>query len=216
MNNSGKFFIGIDVQYRRDCPYAVFNDSLQMIDSGWIPSNTSNSEFILSVCSKYPNSYVGIDCPRMPLTKLREWYWKRNRWQKRTNQKGFGRHCEVVVKAHNIANPQWTPLIDQVPEWMEIGFFLFNEIQSKSLVYEVFPSASYSLLKNEMQLSCSLSFNNFQQGPKDMLDAVIAVITVYEFIYGRGCEVGGGDGLGTIVLPRPIPDPKPDVFDWPV
>jgi hypothetical protein len=29
-------------------------------------------------------------------------------------------------------------------------------------------------------------------------------VSVREFIAGRGVEVGGGDGLGTIVLPRPL------------
>ena len=37
-----------------------------------------------------------------------------------------------------------------------------------------------------------------------------------QVVEGRGSEVGGGDGLGTIVLPRPIPDPVVDeVTRWP-
>ena len=42
-----------------------------------------------------------------------------------------------------------------------------------------------------------------------------AAFTVREFLAGRGAEVGGGDGLGTIVLPRPIPDPISAVLHWP-
>ncbi len=82
-------------------------------------------------------------------------------------------------------------------------------------VYEVFPSASYNILQTVPEISCSLSFENFRPGPKDMLDAVIAAVTVFEFIKGRGCEVGGGDGLGTIILPRPIPNSKLEVLHWP-
>ena len=53
-------------------------------------------------------------------------------------------------------------------------------------------------------------------GPKDMLDAWVAAATVREFVEGRGAEVGGGDGLGTIVLPRPIREPAIDeVMRWP-
>ena len=48
-----------------------------------------------------------------------------------------------------------------------------------------------------------------------MLDAAIAAVTVKEFNERRGVEVGGGDGLGTIILPRPIPNPKAGVSVWP-
>jgi len=56
----------------------------------------------------------------------------------------------------------------------------------------------------------------FLQGPKDMLDAVVAALTGFEFLEGRGQEVGGGDGLGTIVLPRPISGDISEVMRWPV
>lgn len=55
----------------------------------------------------------------------------------------------------------------------------------------------------------------FNVGPKDMLDAVVAALTAMEFRQGRGQEVGGGDGLGTIVLPRPIISPIAAVMKWP-
>lgn len=215
MSSGEKHFIGIDVQSNRDCPYAVFNETLQMVDSGWIPSKTFSGDMIADICSKYPNSYVGLDCPRMPLPELREWYWVKGRWEKRTTQVGHGRHCEVVIKAHNIANPQWTPLADKAPDWMRIGFSLFKEFGARCQVFESFPSASYHMLQTVPEVVCSMSFDQFRPGPKDMLDAVIAAISVFEFINGRGCEVGGGDGLGTIILPRPILNPKKEVLQWP-
>ncbi len=56
---------------------------------------------------------------------------------------------------------------------------------------------------------------DFRPGPEDMLDSIVAAFTVREFWEGRGCEVGGGDGLGTIVLPRPAPDEPKRVHAWP-
>jgi hypothetical protein len=39
---------------------------------------------------------------------------------------------------------------------------------------------------------------------------------VKEFVEGRGSEVGGRDGLGSIVLPRPLPEPViNEVLLWP-
>ena len=40
-----------------------------------------------------------------------------------------------------------------------------------------------------------------------MLDAWVAAATVREFEEGRGTAVGGGDDLGKIILPRPLPEP---------
>jgi hypothetical protein len=49
-----------------------------------------------------------------------------------------------------------------------------------------------------------------------MLDAWVAAATVKEFVEGRGTEVGDGDGLGTIILPRPLPGPViKEVLVWP-
>jgi hypothetical protein len=59
-------------------------------------------------------------------------------------------------------------------------------------------------------------FSACKPGPKDMLDAWIAAATVREFVEGRGTEVGGGDGLGTIILPRLLPEPViKEVLEWP-
>jgi hypothetical protein len=70
---------------------------------------------------------VGIDAPRMPLTSKRPWYWSsaNRKWTPRKAQKGYGRHCEVVISAYRLANPQWTPLEQDAPEWMKLGFKFF-------------------------------------------------------------------------------------------
>jgi predicted nuclease with RNAse H fold len=149
---------------------------------------------------------IGIDAPRIALNKPREFYWQGNEWRKRRSaDKGRGRHCEVVLKALNIANPQWTPLANKAPPWMQLGFDLFEALQDSEFVFEVFPSASYFMLRDRKQPRVSIHFANFVYGPKDMLDACIAALTVHEYVNGRGCEVGGGDGMGTIVLPTELP-----------
>jgi hypothetical protein len=86
---------------------------------------------------------------------------------------------------------------------MGLGFLIYKSLKDFPLVYEVFPSASYKMLEKE-NLAYELCLNNFTGGVKDMLDASVAAVTVYEFVTGRGCEVGGGDGSGTIILPRKI------------
>jgi hypothetical protein len=49
-----------------------------------------------------------------------------------------------------------------------------------------------------------------------MLDAWVAAVTVREFVNGKGTEIGGGDGFGTIILPRPLSDPViNEVLEWP-
>jgi hypothetical protein len=99
---------------------------------------------------------------------------------------------------------------------MNVGFDLFKKLEPLGQTYEVFPSASYRQLKEDRETRISLSFAAFAHGPKDMLDACVAAATTREFCLGRGTEVGGGDGLGTIVLPRPIGDiPHRSFFSWP-
>ena len=54
------------------------------------------------------------------------------------------------------------------------------------------------------------------KGPKDMVDACISAMTVYEFVHGRGTEVGNGDGLGSIILPHQLKDVKSyEILYWP-
>jgi hypothetical protein len=51
-----------------------------------------------------------------------------------------------------------------------------------------------------------ICLKGFKPGVKDMLDASVAAVTVKNYIEGRGSEVGGKDGLGSIILPRKIKD----------
>jgi len=211
------FHIGIDIQIRRNCCYAVIDDTGILIDSGWFSNTELDAVDLLKRWLKSGQIYVGIDAPRMPLVSKREWYWSgaKRKWNRRKTQKGNGRHCEVVISAHRLANPQWTPLEQDAPEWMQLGFNLYSALEGQAIVYEVFPTASYALLQGNPDVRIEADFSACKPGPKDMLDAWVAVVTVLEFVEGRGSEVGGGDGLGTIILPRPIPNLINEVLKWP-
>jgi predicted nuclease with RNAse H fold len=100
---------------------------------------------------------------------------------------------------------------------MKLGFDLFAAIENIVRVHEVFPTASYALLKDVKDVRITADFSACNPGPKDMLDAWVAAATVREFLEGRGCEVGGGDGMGSIILPRPLPKPIiKEVLTWPM
>jgi hypothetical protein len=98
---------------------------------------------------------------------------------------------------------------------MQLGFELFEELGRDFSVYEVFPSASYAMFSGDSSAQMKVLLGGFAPGPKDMLDAYVAAATTREFIQGRGSEVGGGDGLGSIILPRPISNPIAGVLTWP-
>ena len=159
---------------------------------------------------------VGIDSPDRPMPRKRRWFWNRahEEWRPRTTQKGWGRHSELVLAVLRLANPQWTPPPSKAPDWMKVGFAIFKELRGAyPHVHEVFPSASYSMLRDAPEVRLKIRFTDFVDGPKDMLDACVSAVTVREYVLGRGCAVGGGDGLGKIILPRPVPDHS--VLRWP-
>ncbi len=202
-----KYFAGVDVQISRGCSYYILDNNKNFITSGWIKENIplSFQKLFLNISNNQLNTIViGIDAPRMPIKKLRTRYFDktRNIWVEKPKMSN-GRECEVLIKSNNLANPQWTRTNAESPKWMQLGFKIFSELKDFPYVYEVFPSASYRMLEKE-KLKYELCLNNFVSGVKDMLDASVAAITVYEFISGRGCEVGGDDGLGTIILPRNV------------
>lgn len=208
-------YIGIDVQAARDCPYAVLDEDLVMRGSGWLRVAELERE-LGGLLSSHPGACFGIDAPRRPLARARRWYWRGGAWRRRAAEdRGRGRHCEVVVKSLKLANPQWTPLRRDAPGWMRHGFTIFDFLEGRAACHEVFPSASYTQLQGESRPAVRLDLAGFRPGPKDMLDAVVAAVTVHELDAGRGVEVGGGDGLGTIVLPREVPRPDSPVLTWP-
>jgi len=211
-------FIGVDVQKNRGCCFSVIDNRSEVTESGWLTVPHMEIKELIGKLRENCQVLIGIDAPRQPLITPREWYWvgRQRRWRRRHDERGYGRHCEVVIKAHGLANPQWTPVVPDIPDWMDIGFRLFHELEDSLPVYEVFPTASYSVLSGVEDVRLNINFSACWPGPKDMLDAFVAAATVRELFEGRGQEVGGGDGLGTIILPRPLPDPViQEVLEWP-
>jgi hypothetical protein len=215
---SSSVFIGIDIQIRQNCCYAVIDTSGTVVDSDWFPNAETDVIDLVNRWTETAQVEVGIDAPRMPLITKRQWYWNRSRrrWDKRGSQRGYGRHCEIVISAHRLANPQWTPVKGEAPEWMNLGFKLYSALEGFAKVHEVFPTASYALLQGNTDVRIDADFSACKPGAKDMIDAWVAAATVREFVEERGSEVGGGDGLGMIILPRPLPEPViNEVLVWP-
>jgi hypothetical protein len=99
---------------------------------------------------------------------------------------------------------------------MQLGFKLYSALKGHAIVHEVFPTASYALLQGNTDVRINANFSACRPGPKDMLDSWVAAATVREFVNGKGTEVGGGDEMGTIILPRPLPEPViNEVLTWP-
>jgi predicted nuclease with RNAse H fold len=209
-------YVGVDVQMNRGCPCAVLAGDLTSYHSEWLVSPKRIGSLVAELAHVFNRVAVGIDAPRCPLTEPREHYWRGRKWHPRQpSEQGRGRHCEVVIAALKLANPQFTPLAGDCPQWMEIGFSLFSVLSKHADVYEVFPTASYHQLVEDQKAQLSINLAGFALGPKDMLDAYVSAFTVHEFLAGRGTEVGGGDGYGTIVLPRPLSCEKCNVLHWP-
>tara|TARA_R110002096_G_scaffold147671_30_gene307931 strand:+ start:12672 stop:13247 length:576 start_codon:yes stop_codon:yes gene_type:complete len=189
-----------------------------MVASGWFAQKPP-AELLQRIRSA-DFAHVGIDAPRCAVPKPRSWYWEgaKQTWRRRTRERGAGRHCEVVIKAHKLGNPQWSPLVgDEIPAWMTQGFALFARFSAldRIRVDEVFPTASYACLAGKTSPRLQIDLSSCRPGPKDLLDSSVAALTVLEFAQGRGQEVGGGDGLGTIVLPTMLGAPIREVLAWP-
>ncbi len=219
-------FVGIDVQSDRASPFAVLDTRGRLIDSGWAQGETPSEigGYLEATVRRHAGGHpgavaVGVESPSRPLPKRRSWYWngRQKTWRRRrAGEKGWGRHSDVVVAALRLANPQWTPPLGEAPEWMRVGFAIFAALESFPRVFEVFPSASYSMLRGVHEPMVSIDFASFADGPKDMLDACVGAVTVREYVLGRGMAVGNGDGLGAIILPRPVDEsPSNLVLSWP-
>ena len=212
-------FVGVDVSHSRGCAWAAINDANESIDAGWLQPGRNQevcSSFLAltSALSRTDAITIGIDAPRQPIVSKRTQRWSVNRgWV--TSAPMVGRHCEIVIANLRLANPQWTTLEADAKPWMRLGFDLFSCLDNRCRVLEVFPSASYCQLRDSREPRITLDFHAFANGPKDVIDAYVGAVTVAEFSAGRGCEVGGGDGLGTIVLPRPISPPDWRLLEWP-
>ena len=209
--------VGVDVQRSRDCPFVVLDGAGEAVEAGWLPSRGDAPGELAHLVERLAREgpvTVGIDAPRRPLDARRRHAFRGGAWRA-MDPPGLGRHCEVVVRSLKLGNPQWTPLLEDAPEWMRLGFELFAAAEGTGgragggspapRVLEVFPSATYRALHGSPErIPVRISLEGFAPGPKDMLDAVAGALTALQVARGAGCVVGGGDGLGTLALPRPL------------
>jgi hypothetical protein len=208
------FAIGVDVQVKRGIPVVVAAGDGEVVAAHWFDAATASADLAaLVIRLGVPRCHVGIDAPRQPLPAPRRWSFVRGTW--RRDQGKLGRHCEVAVKSLGLGNPQWTPLADAAPAWMQLGFDLFGAVEDAGAVtHEVFPSATYrAVVDAGIDQQLHVPIGAVHRGPKDLLDAAAAAYTVQRFLAGHGGEVGGGDGLGTIVLP--VRPPEHPALTWP-
>jgi hypothetical protein len=213
-SSSPPLFLGIDVQVRRGVPVVVMDADGLVREAAWHDHRRAPAELVHLVERLGPGRcQVGIDAPRRPLPRPRRWSFRAGRWER--GDARAGRHCEVAVKSLGLGNPQWTPLRRDAPDWMILGFALFRAAErAGAAVHEVFPSAAYRQLDGRGDLPpVTLPLTAMAPGPKDLLDAVAAAYTVRRWHAGDGAEVGGGDGLGTILLPCAVADHP--VLRWP-
>jgi predicted nuclease with RNAse H fold len=104
---------------------------------------------------------------------------------------------------------------------MHNGIALYEWLEPWSVdVYEVFPEATWKLAEQaglDLQTNLPLTWvcRVAKRSRLDVIDAVGAALTVREVHEGRGALVGGGDGLGAIALPRPLPQALPELMSWP-
>ena len=140
--------VGVDVQLSRDCPYIVLDSAGVALEAGWLASAgdaAGELRALVRRLAKRGRVAVGIDAPRRPLPRPREHAFRGGRWRL-MRPPGKGRHCEVVIRSLNLANPQWTPMEDEAPAWMRLGFSLFQAARGAHRGLEVFPSATYRAL----------------------------------------------------------------------
>lgn len=212
------YAVGIDVQMRRGCPIAVLRPDGSSAAAVWADGPEQARGELIQVLGEEEaeDVVIGIDAPRRPLPGPRAYYWSGSgrTWRPRGSEKGVGRHCEVVISAHGLARPQWTPVQGGAPAWMERGFRLYEALADLGQTCEVFPTASYNQLR-ERELRVEVELGGFGAGPKDMIDAYVAAVTAREYALGRGEAVGDGDGLGAIILPRPLESRIEEVLRWP-
>ena len=146
----------------------------------------------------------GVDAARHALTRLRYWNWEptAEHWVRLLRGADTGRHAEIILRAHGFRGTRWS--VTAAP--------IYQALQALpgTVIYEVCAEAAFQAMDPgspppEPSAAAGASLEH----------ATLAATTSREFFAGRGQEIGGGDGLGTIILPRPLRRRVEGVLEWP-
>lgn len=163
---------------------------------------------------------VSIDAPRCYLTSPRKWrlHERGGRWVSNPNEKGYGRHSDVLIRFLELANPIWTPVASDPQPWITFGQEVFAMCAAAGFTaIECFPSASYRCLGQMSGHTLAIPGEMFRTVQRDyykfiphIFDACVAAYTAELYRSGSATELGGGDGYGAIVVPGCVKDYIPD------
>ena len=83
-----KHFVGIDIQARRDCCYAVINETGKLVKSGCFSNPLIEAADLIKKLQSSSHVAVGIDASRMSLISKRQWYWSgaKRKWNGNTKR----------------------------------------------------------------------------------------------------------------------------------
>jgi len=204
-------FIGVDVQgdelivaFRRDGaflpPARVVATAVEVRDYALQHRQDAHEQVV-----------VAIDAPRYYLTGIRFWCLNDAGVWVGTDLNS-GRHCEILVRRLGLANPQWTPNVNQPIPWITLGQQVFTTCDAEGFTtIECFPTASYTRFgqMNNIDLNIPGGMFAYNRLAHDILDACVAALTAELFMVGNATELGGGDGYGTIVVPGVLQLPFP-------
>lgn len=150
---------------------------------------------------------AGVDAARHALPRLRYWEWEptAERWVRLLRGTSAGRHAEIILRAHGFRETRWTDRTAGAASMFQALHALPGTV-----IYETCAEASFQALDPGSPLPS-------QSAPAEgsLEHATLAATTSREFFAGRGQEIGGGDGLGTIILPRPLRRRIAGVLEWP-
>ena len=216
-------YLGIDPASAREHAWAALSDRGNWLGAGLVAHDRSEVEKLADELRGVDALVVGIDAPRCMRPSRSPVTWREGRWRRLAPAaQGNGRHCEWVVN-HLLTQVQWTRVVGDpsIPVWMKNGVDLYEWLGPLSAeTYEVFPEATWKLAeKIGLDLEVNLPLTSICRVSKksrlDVIDAVGSALTAREVHEGRGALVGGGDGLGCIALPRPLPNTVPELMTWP-
>lgn len=185
------YFVGIDVAGRnRYQVIAIMDESFKVdILIEKVENKKDAKKLVYKIkrlCGE--DSIIAIDSPRC------------------LSKRGMNRPCErqlrKELKVNLLPTPDKHSYCEKLHSWIKSGMWLFAEFGNHRInVIEVFPSASYKILKNQ-NFCIKINFGQIsKEYRKDIMDAICAAITGYFFKENR-YQKFGDEKEGYIIVPK--------------